>query len=375
MGKPTAQRVLVVDDTAIYRKILSRVVSPLPDVAHVETAPRRAIALDKLGRQHFDVVLLDVQMPDMDGMETLEKIREAHPDVAVVMVSAATEKGSETAIRALNLGALDLIEKPHGQTMDENITHLRGDLLSVLRVVETRRLARQIRRRAAGGGGAPSTSVVAEPALTPRRPHLRVVETVPGNFSILAIGSSTGGPEALSQVIPRLPGNLPVPVVIVQHMPPVFTDALAKDLNRKSELDVKEAAEEDAVTRGKVLIAPGGRHLVLRERDDRLEVKLDDGPAENSCKPSVDVLFRSVAETHSRRGVLSLIMTGMGADGRNGVEALKRGRCYSLSQSAETCVVYGMPAAVDEAGLSDESLDLEEIAPRIVELVGRGTER
>jgi two-component system chemotaxis response regulator CheB len=367
--------VLIVDDTVTYRKILADVVVPLADGGLVATAPNGRLALKKLAQNRFDVVLLDVQMPEMDGIETLTRIRAEFPGVAVVMVSAATAKGSETAIKALNLGALDLIQKPHGQDAADSTRQLRAEIGTVLRIIETRRLTAGGRRGAESRPG-PAKGVTAlaprppQPARAAGRPGPRL-NPVPGTFNILAIGSSTGGPEALSRVIPLLPGDFPLPVLLVQHMPPVFTAALANDLDRRSPLRVKEAADGDPVVPGTVLIAPGGRHLAVKGDGDALVAQLDDGPPENSCKPSVDVLFRTLGDAGGARNVLALVMTGMGADGTMGVQALKRGRCYCITQSPATCVVYGMPHAVDEAGLSDESIDVGDIAARVTSLAGR----
>jgi len=366
--------VLIVDDTVVYRKILADVVAPLADGGLVATAPSGSLALKKLAQNRFDVVLLDVQMPEMDGIETLTHIRAQFPNVAVVMVSAATAKGSETAIKALNLGALDLIQKPLGRDAADSTRQLRAEIGMVMRVIATRRLM--------GGGrtatspmppsAGPATAVAPAPirpvAPAYRRPRL---SPVPGTFNLLAIGASTGGPEALSRVIPRLPGDFPLPVVLVQHMPPVFTAALASDLDRRSSLRVKEAADGDPLVPGMVLIARGGQHMIVAGEGDSLVARMDDGPPENSCKPSVDTLFRSLGEAGDSRHVLAVIMTGMGSDGMLGVRVLKNGRCYCITQSAATCVVYGMPQAVDQAGLSDESIDIGDLADRITVLAGR----
>ncbi len=383
--------VLIVDDTVVYRKILADVVTPLADGGLVVTAPSGSLALKKLAQNRIDVVLLDVQMPEMDGIETLTRIRAEFPHVAVVMVSAATAKGSETAIKALNLGALDLIQKPLGRDAADSTRQLRAEIGAVMRVMATRRLV--ARGRTPAGYSAPSAGTAAadpetaDPAaagtvaagapapapVRPARPAYRGprLSPVPGTFNVLAIGASTGGPEALSRVIPYLPGDFPLPVVLVQHMPPVFTAALAGDLDRKSPLRVKEAADGDPVVPGTVLIARGGQHMTVDGEGDALVVRMDDGPPENSCKPSVDTLLRSLAGAGAARNVLAVIMTGMGADGMLGVRALKTGRCYCITQSAATCVVYGMPQAVDQAGLSDESIDVGDLAARIAVLAGR----
>ena len=369
-----AVRVLIVDDTVVYRKILAQAIEPLPGVEVGGVAANGSLALKKLAQAEYNLVLLDVQMPGMDGVETLAHIRRDFPNVSVVMVSAATAKGSATAIEALNLGAMDLIPKPQGANAEENLWRLRTELTTVVRAVEIRNLTAAARAGSAGRVAAAAGTAVATPPAPRPQPPPKPFKTklIPLGYKYLVIGSSTGGPGALSRVIPKLSGNLRVPVLLVQHMPPIFTGALAKDLNFKSALTVVEAEADMRVVPGTVYIAPGGIHMVVEERDENLFIALDDRPPENSCKPAVDVLFRSVAAISNKKSVLATILTGMGSDGAIGVRALKAGQCYCLAQSPETCVVYGMPQAVDQAELTDESLDLDEIAPRIMELIEGG---
>lgn len=348
-----ALRVLVVDDTVTYRKIASEAVNGLGFAEAAATAPRGDIALKKLACGRYDVVLLDVEMPGLGGVETLIQIKRDFPRVEVVMFSGATEKSAGVTIKAMQAGALGLLRKPAGKDADANLAELRQDLEGVLEAVWQKQRM----------GGAP------RPAAPPTRPARPAA--VPTRFAVMAVGVSTGGPKALTHFIPALKADFPLPVVLVQHMPPPFTAALAHDLDGKSALEVREAAEGDQVRAGRVLIAPGGRHMVLRETDEGIVAGLNDGPKENSCRPAVDVLFRSVAACYGSRGVLAVIMTGMGSDGLRGVQSLKRKGCYCLSQSERSCVVYGMPQAVDEAGLSDERVDLDELAARATALAMR----
>ncbi|MCK4305579.1 MAG: chemotaxis-specific protein-glutamate methyltransferase CheB [Candidatus Eisenbacteria sp.] len=356
--------ILIVDDSAIYRKILSDVAASLPRVGAVKAVSSGRLALTELSQNHYALVLLDHQMPEMDGLETLTRIRQDSHDVAVVMVSAATDKGSVTAIKALNLGALEVIAKPQGKNAQENFKQLQKELSPVIEMVE------DLQDRGVGRAPAAAFRAPTSQRLTRASVHTHIR---PAGFAILAIGSSTGGPQALSHIIPRLPEDFPLPVAIVQHMPPIFTNALAKDLDRKSSLHVKEAVSGDRVVPGTVLIAPGGIHIVIRNGTNGNQItRFDNGPPENSCKPSVDVLFRSIAIAYRSKNVLSVILTGMGADGMRGVQQLKENNCYCITQAANTCVVYGMPQAVDKAALSDESLTLENLAARIIRLAGRG---
>ncbi len=359
-------RVLIVDDTVVYRKILSDVAAELPGVGLIQAAPQGRVALSRMEQQPFDIVLLDVEMPDMDGLETLAEIRKRHPETSVVMISGVTARARDNTVRALEMGAMDFLSKPDGSDADANRAALRDKLRPLFRHVLTRMNLKQ----------APLPSPpVAQPAPTPVRPVTKAA--APGSFGVVAIGVSTGGPNALAEVIPRLPANLGVPVVLVQHMPPGFTASLAQHLDDRSPLKVCEAQEGEPLNPDTVYIAPGGRHMTIRRftppgaATPTLVVGLNDNPPENSCRPSVDVLFRSVA-THFEGRTLAVIMTGMGSDGLEGVRALKRKGAYVLTQSEETCVVYGMPMAVDEAGLSDESLPLLRLAPRIEHCLRRG---
>jgi len=191
---------------------------------------------------------------------------------------------------------------------------------------------------------------------------------LPRRIDILAIGVSTGGPNALAKFIPLLPDNLNIPIVLVQHMPPMFTKSLADHLNSKSKLAVVEASDREILESNKVYIAPGGKHMILEKENNMVYLKMDDSPPVNSCKPSVDKLFESIPRIY-KGNILSVIMTGMGADGLNGVKTLKRAGCYSITQTADSCVVYGMPRVVVEAGVSDEAVNLDDLARRVTEII------
>lgn len=357
-------RVLIVDDTVVYRKILSDVAGEMQGVSLVQSAPQGRAALTRMKQQPFDIVLLDVEMPDMDGLETLAEIRKSAPDTAVVMISGVTARARDNTVRALEIGAMDFLAKPDGNDVDANRNALRDKLRPLFRHVQTR-----LNLRSVVGAFPPPA-----PAPPPPAPLSRVSTATA--FDVLAVGVSTGGPNALAELIPRLPRNLGVPVLLVQHMPPGFTASLAQHLNERSALRVREAQEGEALEANTVYIAPGGRHMTIRRftppgcTSATLVIGLNDNPPENSCRPSVDVLFRSVASHYEGR-VLAVIMTGMGSDGLEGVRALKRKGARVLTQSEDTCVVYGMPMAVDEAGLSDESLPLPRLAGRIEHLLRR----
>jgi len=359
-----ALRVLVVDDTVVYRKILSEVLESFGEVEIVGTAPHGRLALARIDQMPVDLVLLDVEMPELDGLATLAEIQKRTDPPTVVMISGQTTRSAQSTIHALENGALDFIRKPDGSDPDASRRELTEKLRPLVRHVRTRRNLRQAVRLE------PVKAPAAPPAALPV-PVRPVAAAPPARFAAIAIGVSTGGPNALGEMIPHLPPDLPVPVLLVQHMPPGFTASLADHLDKRSRIRVKEAEEGEPVQAGSVYIAPGGRHMVLRRLPEGgLIIGLNDQPAVNSCKPSVDVLFRSMA-AQVDGPVLALVMTGMGNDGCEGVRTLKRQSCYCLSQTEKSCVVYGMPLAVDEAGLSDEQVPLERMAQRVTQLVQR----
>ncbi len=365
--------ILIVDDTVMYRRVLTDVVGHIEGATVCGTAPNGKVALAKMKQTPVDVVFLDVEMPVMDGLETLEKIREEYPEVGVIMVSGANRSSADITLTALQKGALDFVPKPEGGNIEQSRAELVEQLRNLILMFSTRRRLRPAQR---GGevpaAGKPTPAAVAKPKevkAPPAAPAHRA-GPLPTQINVVAIGVSTGGPKALAEVVPLLPANLGVPVLIVQHMPPVFTKSLADSLDKKSPLPVCEAVEGESIEANKVYIAPGGRHMVVRKELDSASkealfcIGLNDNPPENSCRPAVDVLFRSVS-AHYGNNVLSVIMTGMGNDGREGVRAMKRRGCICLTQSEDTCVIYGMPMAVDDAGLSDASIPLHQLAERI----------
>jgi two-component system chemotaxis response regulator CheB len=359
-----AIRTLIVDDSVLFRKVLSDALATFPSVEVLGTAPGGRLALKKLSQTPADLVLLDVHMEEMDGIETLKQIRKDFPETKVVMVSGISTRNADSTIQALELGALDFIRKPDSSDYEQNITSLKNDLKGVLRLIEMRMISSSSTRAKPVSS---LTSTVSKPIFIPA-PTLGIPVT---SFSILAIGVSTGGPEALAKVIPLLPSNLGVPVVLVQHMPPNFTKSLAESLAKKSQLPVVEIQEGDDIIPNRVHIAPGGYHFVVKNVSGSIKASINSDPPENSCRPAVDVLFRSVADVYGERGVLAAILTGMGNDGMRGVSVLKKKKCFCLSQTESSCVVYGMPKAVDDARLTDEQVSIEKMAARITELIQR----
>jgi len=319
-------------------------------------------------------VLLDVYMPEMNGLETLQKIRELYPDIIVVMISAVAEREAAIVVEALGAGALDFIRKPGEDSFEENVAILNRYMTQVARIIKMRVA---FKRGGVKPTAAPLTTTATPgkpPAVPPATTIARPPTVLPalGGFAVLVIGVSTGGPNALAKVIPALPASFPLPVLIVQHMPEHFTASLASSLNGRSPLNVVEGAEEMKLEPGKIIIAPGGKHMTLTtDANGAIVTTLNTNPPVNSCRPAVDVLFDSVAKIYQGKKILALILTGMGNDGEKGVKRLKQGKCHCVTQSEETCVIYGMPEAVDRNGLSDISLDLGDIAPYLATIGAR----
>lgn len=355
---------LIVDDTVIWRKILSDSLTTFSEIKLMGTASNGEIALKKINQIKPDLIFLDVHMPEMDGIELLKRLNVDFPDISVIMMSTDASTSTRATIEALQSGAMDFICKPSSTDLQQNVECLRNEIRSVLRLLEIRYLTRKM----------PSTSNLSNitarsPITQPSTPSKELIsKELPKNFSMCVIGVSTGGPDALNKLIPQFPKNFPLPILVVQHMPPIFTKSLAESLNKKSQLSVKEANDNDPVIPGTVFIAPGGKHMVLRVNQGKPVIGINDEPPENSCKPSVDVLFRSVAAHFGDSGILAAILTGMGNDGLNGVRALKRKKCFCMTQCESSCVVYGMPRAIEEAKLSDRSLPIESICPEIVSI-------
>ncbi len=387
-----ALKIMIVDDNDAYREFLAEVAGGIEGAEIVAAVSSGRLAITRLKQVTVDLVLLDIEMPLMDGVETLEKIREAHPEVGVIMVSAFHYDGTDKVIRALEMGALDFVSKVGMDDDSSTVTGLRRRLMTLLGLFRARRNARLTRNAgwdrsataavelARGLSAGHGVGISNDAGTDGRDKALHVVPFKPKilgampKIEVLAIGVSTGGPSALTQVIPLLPRDLGVPVLLVQHMPALLTASLADSLDRKSALDVREAVDGEPVEPGTVYLAPGGKHMaVVRGRSTAASsgtrtIRLLDDPPVNSCRPSADVLFSSISEAYDGT-VLALVMTGMGSDGMDGIRVLKRKHCYCLAQTEETCVVYGMPRAVDEAGLSDEKVPLDLVAGRIVRLI------
>ncbi len=364
----------MVDDTVLYRKVLSDVLSSMPGVEVVGAVGNGQLALSRLNALKPDIMTLDFEMPVMDGISTLKELQKHPSDVAVVMVSAHTLEGAKVTMQALELGAFDFIAKPAGSSLQENRQALFKQLKPVIQSVTTKRIL--ARTASMANRVTPSSRAAARPAVSrcqparaPSRPMTgSVAEGVPGMVKVIGIGVSTGGPNALASLLPQLPGNLRVPIVLVQHMPPVFTKALADSLNAKCKLTVVEAQHGERLQSGTIHIAPGGKHMRLKKQGAIVTIELTTDPPENHCRPSVDYLFRSIADVYDNN-TLGVILTGMGNDGTKGLQVMKTKGSQVIGQDQQSCVVYGMPMEAVKAGVVDVELPLNRIASEIVKRV------
>jgi two-component system chemotaxis response regulator CheB len=351
-------RVLIVDDSAVVRQTLSEILSSDPEIAVMGTAPDPFVAAERIRAEIPDVITLDVEMPKMDGITFLQKLMSQHP-IPVVLCSSLAGEGSETALKALEHGAVDIITKPKMGTK-QFLEESRVRICDAVKAAAQARIDHRPRRPASASIVAPklTADVILEKAKS-----RAMVETTE---KVVVVGASTGGTEALRVFLEMLPGDAPG-VVIVQHMPENFTAAFARRLDGLCRVTVKEAADDDTVIRGRALIAPGNRHLLLKRSGARYFVEIKDGPLVARHRPSVDVLFRSAAR-YAGRNAVGVIMTGMGDDGAKGMSEMKEAGARTIAQDEATCVVFGMPKEAIKLGAAGQVLPLELIAPEVMRL-------
>jgi two-component system chemotaxis response regulator CheB len=349
-------RLLIVDDSALYRQTITNVLRDSDDVDVVGIAKDGVDALEKIEALDPDLLTLDVQMPDMDGIDVLREINRRGLRPKAIMVSSYTSEGAQVTTDALLEGAFDFVLKPSGGDPAENIQRLREALAEKIGAFREERRWRTKR----GRRPAPADSEAMLEEVPVDRAALRAV----------IIGTSTGGPAALKVVLPSLPADLPVPVLIVQHMPARYTESLARRLDEICPLDVCEAIDGAVASPGRVLIAPGGRHMRLVGNGEDVRVRITDDPPELGCRPSVDYLLRSAVDAFDGQA-LAVIMTGMGQDGLDGCRLLKDRGGTVLAQHADGCTVYGMPKAVITEGLADRVVPLESLGRSVVRRVRR----
>lgn len=354
-------RVLIVDDSVVIRRLLSDELGKDPDLEIVGTAASGKIGLAKIPQVNPDIVTMDIEMPEMDGLEAVTEIRKIYAKLPIVMFSTLSQRAAKETLEALSRGANDYVTKP---------SNVGSASLAMERVREE--LIPKIKALCAPTPAAETKT----PPLRTSSPPVSLPtpsQKVPGKgpIEIVAIGVSTGGPNALADLIEALPTNLPVPIVIVQHMPPIFTKCLADRLTARGKTPVEEGAAGMVLKPGTAYLAPGGYHMVLTRRGTQVELQLNQDPPENSCRPAVDVLFRSVADLFGGR-TLAVILTGMGNDGLRGCEIFREKGAQILAQDEASSVVWGMPGAVAHAGLADKILPLPMIANEIASRVQKG---
>lgn len=361
-------KVVVIDDSAFMRKALAAMLSKDPEIEVVGAARDGEEGLEMIRRHQPDVVTLDIEMPRMDGLTALRHIMMEMPR-PVLMVSSLTTEGAEATLKAMELGAVDFIPKQLSK-VSLDIVKIEDDLRAKVKLIAKRRMSHlslsslTARVRAAGAAGAAQAGAAsAAPAERPSR------AARPGGSQtrdLVAIGVSTGGPPAVQKVLSVLPKDFPAGILIAQHMPAAFTGPFAKRLDSVCQITVKEAEDGERLQHGVAYVAPGGKHLRLDQKVSRIDVRVVEEPREALYKPSATVLFDSVAAGVGRRG-LGVVLTGMGSDGLDGMKALKAKGGRALAQSDSTCVVYGMPKAIVDAGLADEIVDIDEMGEAILQ--------
>lgn len=371
-------RVLIVDDSVVIRKILTDVLKDDPDIEVAGIAANGKIALQKITQVNPDILTMDVEMPEMNGIETMAELRKKYPLLPVIMFSTLTQRGAEATLDALTAGANDYVTKPANVgSVTTAIDRIRAELVPKIKALVPRANASSqaapVSRANAPGQATPAPTAPASPTFAGAR--IRAADTLPSatgaRIDIVAIGVSTGGPNALAELMPTIPRGFPVPIVIVQHMPPMFTQTLAERLDSKCPITVREAKDGDILAEGGAWIAPGGFHMALTRRKTDVVVQLHQGPPENSCRPAVDVLFRSVAEQYGAHAA-GVVLTGMGQDGLRGCERIRDDQGTVFVQDERSSVVWGMPGYVAQAGLAHKILPLDQIGIELKRLVARG---
>ena len=340
-------RVLVVDDSLLFRSVLIECINSSAQARVVAFASNGKEALDKVVQYNPDVITLDIEMPVMNGLQALARLRKEFPLIPVIMISSSTQESARQTIEALESGALGFIAKTESNDSENNKQLLKNQISDMIQQVLAKR-----------------SPIVVTPVPIFAIPLKVLPKSTP---QIVAIGVSTGGPQALNAIIPRLPGNLNVPVVIVQHMPSIFTASLAESLSQKSNVNVVEAKHGMELTSATVYIAPGGKQMRVNSKTGSLSkfIEITDDPPENFCKPAADYLFRSIAEVYKSQA-LAVILTGMGKDGTQGLKMLKMYGVKVIGQDAATCTVYGMPREAKLAGVVDIELPVDSIANEII---------
>tara|TARA_R110002095_G_scaffold205518_1_gene188937 strand:+ start:17168 stop:18214 length:1047 start_codon:yes stop_codon:yes gene_type:complete len=339
-------KVLLVDDSAVIRGLMTQAINLDADVEVVGSVMHGLSALNWLKKNKTDVIVLDVEMPVMDGISCLRQLKLDYPDIPVIMASSLTRAGAEVTLQALDLGAAGCIPKPVATNVTEATAQVARDLVPLIKA-----LAR-IGQPDSSSHTAFQTNAVGSPVKTPM---------------ILVVGSSTGGPNALKTMLTAIPANFTIPILIAQHMPPLFTRTLAEHIERETKRPTAEAVDGVQIERGHIYIAPGDYHMVIDKQNDRMVIRLNQNAPEHFCRPSVNPLYASAAQWYGS-SVLAVMLTGMGDDGIEGAKSISERKGYIIAQDEQSSVVWGMPGAIANAGLANQVLPLRNIAPELARL-------
>ena len=372
IGTDQAYQIMLVDDSAVIRGLFRRTLDPDPEIDIVASVANGQQAIDALRRQSIEVIVLDIEMPVMDGLTALPQLLKIDPDVKIVMASTLTQQNAETSMKALSLGATDYIPKPTARHEIHSAEAFKRELLEKVKTLGFQRRKRGGRKQPSVGArpaarakapAAEQSKSLYEESITLRKPSVIVPQ-------ILCIGSSTGGPPALMNILTRLKGDLEIPILITQHMPKTFTAILAQHIGKISGCPCAEGVDGETIERGRIYIAPGAMHMVVDTDSGRNIIRIEDGPPENFCKPAVDPMLRSVAKVYGPKALVA-ILTGMGHDGLAGARTIIDAGGTLLAQDEDTSVVWGMPGSVATAGLCSAVVPLNEIAMQIRKIAGK----
>lgn len=373
---PSPVRVMVVDDSAVIRGLITRALETDPGVQVVATVGNGQLAISQLARTDVDVIVLDIEMPVMDGITALPELLKAAPDVKIVMASTLTQRNAQVSIEAMQKGASDYIPKPSSTGEIHGSADFKRELLEKVKALGRARRDKRDRNIAAGvpeakGAPAPRAALAPRPSLlSPTAPiKLRPFGRMPPQ--IVGIGSSTGGPQALFTVLGAMPPAMRLPIVITQHMPATFTTILAEHIGRVAKRPTAEGKDGEPVEAGKIYLAPGDNHMVVETDGARKVIRLNKNPPENFCRPAVDPMFRSLAAAYGP-SVLGVVLTGMGADGAKGGKVLAEAGGSVIAQDEASSVVWGMPGATAQTGVCSAVLPVDRIAGEIARVAGAG---
>lgn len=358
--------VMIVDDSAVVRGLMSRMLEKDESIEVVDTVSNGEIAVKRAAKLDLDIIILDIEMPVMDGLTALPKILEVNPNVKIIIASTLSLKNAEISLKALEVGAADYIPKPSSSRDMTGGLDFEHELREKVKALGQDRPERSRSEKIVKKDAAPSIAKVSAKPIVLRREPL--AHSKP---KILAVGSSTGGPQALFELFKGLSGKINVPIVVTQHMPPTFTTILAEHITRSAKIPAKEAEEGDVLEPGKIFIAPGDYHMVLKEKGGKVITTLNQDAAVNYCRPAVDPMLESVVKIFGKK-TFGVILTGMGYDGRNGSIAVTDAGGVVYAQDEKSSVVWGMPGAVAEAGICSAVLPITELAPKILDYFSRG---